>query len=134
LLLAVLAFVFVLYSTFLTRSGILGDASVHSFVDPGQEVYLFLVVFLSLFTLAGIGLILFRLKSLAPDKSETASSILSRESALFIGAITLCATALIVAVGTSWPIFAKGTVDPSFYNRMNLPLAVLIAAINGFSI
>ncbi len=134
LLLAILAYVFVLYSTFLTRSGILGDASVHSFVDPGQEVYLFLIVFLSLFTLAGIGLIFFRLKSLAPEKSETASSILSRESALFIGAITLCATALIVAIGTSWPILAKGTVDPSFYNKMNLPLAVLIAAINGFSI
>jgi cytochrome c-type biogenesis protein CcmF len=42
LLLAVLAFVFVLYSTFLTRSGILGDASVHSFVDPGQWFICFL--------------------------------------------------------------------------------------------
>jgi cytochrome c-type biogenesis protein CcmF len=134
LLLVILAYVFVLYSTFLTRSGILGDASVHSFVDPGQEVYLFLVVFLSLFGLGGIGLILFRLKSLKPEKNETQSSILSRESALFIGAITLCATALIVAVGTSWPIFAKGTVDPEFYNKMNLPLAILIASINGFSI
>lgn len=134
LLLAILAFVFVLYSTFLTRSGILGDASVHSFVDPGQEVYLFLVVFLSLFGLGGIVLILFRLKSLKHEKTETATSMLSRESALFIGAITLCATALIVAVGTSWPIFAKGTVDPEFYNKMNLPLAILIAAINGFSI
>jgi cytochrome c-type biogenesis protein CcmF len=46
----------------------------------------------------------------------------------------LCAAALIIAVGTSWPIFAKGTVDPEFYNKMNLPLAILIAAINGFSI
>jgi cytochrome c-type biogenesis protein CcmF len=46
LLLVILAFVMVLYSTFLTRSGILGDASVHSFVDPGYVVYLFLVVFL----------------------------------------------------------------------------------------
>src|SRR4030042_1065601 len=35
LILSVLTFVLVLYSTFLTRSGILGDASVHSFVDPG---------------------------------------------------------------------------------------------------
>jgi len=134
LLLSILAYIFVLYSTFLTRSGILGDASVHSFVDPGQQVYLFLVVFLSLFGLGGIALILFRLKSLKPEKTETQSSILSRESALFIGAITLCATALIVAVGTSWPIFAKGTVDPEFYNKMNLPLAILIASINGFSL
>ncbi|RPI18469.1 MAG: heme lyase CcmF/NrfE family subunit [Ignavibacteriae bacterium] len=134
LLLCMLAFIFVLYSTFLTRSGILGDASVHSFVDPGQEVYLFLVVFLSLFSIGGIGLIIFRMKSLAVPKEEKSTELLSRETALFIGTITLCAAALVIAVGTSWPIISKGTVDPSFYNKMNLPLAILIAAINGFSI
>lgn len=133
LLLCVIAFVLVLYSTFLTRSGILGDASVHSFVDPGQEVYLFLVVFLSLFGGGGIALILFRLKSLRDDSKQTAN-LLSRESAVFIGAVTLCATALVIAVGTSWPILAKGTIDPAFYNKMNLPLAIMIAAINGISI
>ena len=133
LLLAITAFILVLYSTFLTRSGILGDASVHSFVDPGQEVYLFLVVFLSLFGGGGLALILFRWKNLSAVKSEPAN-ILSRESAVFVGAITLCATALVIAVGTSWPIFSKGTVDPAFYNKMNLPLAILIAAINGISI
>jgi len=133
LLLAITAFILVLYSTFLTRSGILGDASVHSFVDPGQEVYLFLVVFLSLFGAGGIGLILFRWKSLNATKTEPAN-ILSRESAVFVGAITLCATALVIGVGTSWPIFSKGTIDPAFYNKMNLPLAILIAAINGISI
>lgn len=133
LLLCVIAFVLVLYSTFLTRSGILGDASVHSFVDPGQEVYLFLVVFLSLFGGGGIALILFRLKSLRSDSNQ-AANMLSRESAVFIGTITLCATALVIAVGTSWPILAKGTIDPAFYNKMNLPLAIMIAAINGISI
>ncbi len=133
LLLAILGFILVLYSTFLTRSGILGDASVHSFVDPGQEVYLFLIVFLSLFGAGGIGLILFRWKSLDETKSEPAD-ILSRESAVFVGAITLCAAALVIGVGTSWPIFSSATVDPAFYNKMNLPLAILIAAINGISI
>ena len=33
--LSILAFLLVLYSTFLTKSGILGDTSVHSFVDSG---------------------------------------------------------------------------------------------------
>ncbi len=133
LLLCIVAYTLVLYSTFLTRSGVLGDASVHSFVDPGQEVYLFLIVFLSLFGALGIGLLIYRLKDLKTEKSER-TNVLSRESALFIGVITLCATALVIAVGTSWPIFAKGTVDPAFYNRMNLPLAIMIASINGFSI
>lgn len=134
LLLCILAFVLVLYSTFLTRSGILGDASVHSFGEPGQGVYLFLVLLLSSFAIGGIGLIIFRMKSLTVNKEEKSAEMLSRESALFIGTITLCAAALVIAVGTSWPIIAKGTVEPSFYNKMNLPLAILIAAINGFSI
>ena len=54
LILGMLTFILVIYSTFLTRSGILGDASVHSFTDPGRAVYLFLVLFIVLFT--GLGL------------------------------------------------------------------------------
>ncbi len=133
LLLCILAYILVLYSTFLTRSGVLGDASVHSFVDPGQEVYLFLIIFLVIFTSGGIGLLIFRLKNLKTVKTEH-TKVLSRESALFIGAITLCAAALVVLAGTSWPLIAKGTVDASFYNKMNLPLAILIVFINGLSI
>ena len=134
LLLCITSYILVLYSTFLTRSGVLGDASVHSFVDPGQEVYLLLIIFLSLFGAGGIGLILFRLKYLKTQPKTEPVKILSRESALFVGAITLCAAALVVLVGTSWPIISKGTVEPDFYNRMILPLAILIAFINGSSI
>ena len=133
LLLCILAFLLVLYSTFLTRSGILGDASVHSFVDPGQEVYLFLVVFLSIFAIGSLALLILRFKSFKP-KDEHEMKISSRESALITGTIILCAVAFIIAVGTSWPILSKGTIDAGFYNRMNLPLAILIAVINGMSI
>lgn len=43
----VLSFLLILYSTFLTRSGVLGDTSVHAFTDLGMNVqlYLFLNVF-----------------------------------------------------------------------------------------
>jgi len=185
LLLCVAAYVLVLYSTFLTRSGILGDASVHSFVDPGQEVFIFLIIFMFLFKSAGYNFILrrffntsyavigscialniagliigvtqsingllfafllfgfdgllliyFGLTSFRKKEGEAKeeTELLSRESALFVGAVTLCATALVILIGTSWPIITKGTVDASFYNKMNLPLAILIASINGFSI
>ncbi|MBC7589325.1 MAG: cytochrome c biogenesis protein CcsA, partial [Chitinophagaceae bacterium] len=42
-----LSFILILYSTFLTRSGVLGDTSVHAFTDLGMNVqlYLFLNVF-----------------------------------------------------------------------------------------
>jgi cytochrome c-type biogenesis protein CcmF len=43
-----LQYIFILYSTFLTRSGILGEASVHAFTDLGMngQLYLFLFVFI----------------------------------------------------------------------------------------
>jgi len=42
----ILAFAFVLYSTFLTRSGILGESSVHAFTDLGMNIQLFMFMFL----------------------------------------------------------------------------------------
>ncbi len=42
--LAILAYLLVVYSTFLTRSGILANSSVHSFVDPGTFAYVLLVL------------------------------------------------------------------------------------------
>ncbi|MBK8550547.1 MAG: hypothetical protein IPL53_05575 [Ignavibacteria bacterium] len=132
-MLCIIAYLLVLYSTFLTRSGILGDSSVHSFVDPGFEVYVALIVFISLFTLISIAAILYRYKELKSLNAET-NKMLSRESTLFIDSITLCAAALVILAGTSWPIFAKGSIDAAFYNKMNLPIAILIALINGISL
>lgn len=43
----ILSFLLILYETFLTRSGILGDTSVHAFTDAGMNVQLYL--FLNLF-------------------------------------------------------------------------------------
>ncbi|MBI1781341.1 MAG: cytochrome c biogenesis protein CcsA, partial [Sphingobacteriales bacterium] len=40
----ILQFILILYSTFLTRSGILGDSSVHSFADLGMNIQLLLFV------------------------------------------------------------------------------------------
>lgn len=133
LILCIFAYLLVLYSTFLTRSGILGDSSVHSFVDPGYEVYLALIVFISLFTLISVAAVFYRYKELKSLNSES-NKLISRESTLFIGSITLCAAAIVILAGTSWPILQKGSIDASFYNKMNLPIAILIALINGISL
>jgi cytochrome c-type biogenesis protein CcmF len=55
----ILSFVLIVYSTFLTRSGILGDTSVHAFTDLGMngQLYTFLYVFFwlpALFSLTGL--------------------------------------------------------------------------------
>ncbi len=41
----ILTFAFILYSTFLTRSGILGDTSVHAFTDLGMNKQLYLLLY-----------------------------------------------------------------------------------------
>ena len=132
LMLCVLTYVLVLYSTFLTRSGVLGDASVHSFVDPGTIVYLFLILFMSTFLLLGIVMIAYRWKTLN-ENNKNDESLLSRELALFTAMIVLIASAIIVLVGTSAPIFGQ-SVDTFFYNEMHLPLAIIIMFLNGISL
>ncbi|NWF89882.1 MAG: cytochrome c biogenesis protein CcsA [Ignavibacteriaceae bacterium] len=132
LILSILTYVLVLYSTFLTRSGVLGDASVHSFVDPGMLVYLFLIIFIGTFILLGFGMIVYRWKFLS-EKIEADEALLSRDLALFTAAIVLCASALIVLVGTSAPLFGS-SVDTFFYNEMHVPIAIIIGLLNGLSL
>lgn len=132
LILCILTYIFVLYSTFLTRSGVLGDASVHSFVDPGMLVYLFLLIFIGSFILLGFGAIAYRWNHLNSQTPQD-ENILSRELSLFTAAIVLIASATIVLVGTSAPIFGQA-VDTFFYDEMHLPIAIIIGLLNGLSL
>ncbi len=132
LILSIMTYVLVLYSTFLTRSGILGDASVHSFVDPGMTVYLLLIMFIGTFTLLGFGAIAYRWKYL--EKTfQGEDNMLSRELALFTGAVALIASAIIIIAGTSAPIFGR-SVELNFYNELNLPIAIIMGVLNGLSL
>jgi len=132
LILCMMMYVLVIYSTFLTRSGVLGDASVHSFVDPGTIVYLFLIIFVGTFLFLGLGTLAYRWKYLDLHV-KTEEGILSRELSLFTAAIVLCASATIILVGTSAPIFGH-SVDAQFYNSMHIPIAIIIGLLNGFSL
>ena len=132
LILSMMTYILVLYSTFLTRSGVLGDASVHSFVDPGMLVYLFLVIFIGTFIVLGFGMLVYRWKFLS-ETIETDETLLSRDLALFTAAVVLCASALIVLVGTSAPLFGN-SVETFFYDEMHIPLAIIIGLLNGLSL
>ncbi len=133
--LAVTTFLLVLYSTFLTRSGVLGDTSVHSFVDPGFFAYTLLLSFVVVFGVGGFGMIAWRAKDIGAIKTEFAPS--SREFSLSIGSALMLASAVIVFIGTSWPLMAeifkqpKVAIDIAFYNKMHLPLVIIIALLNG---
>lgn len=100
--LAMACFLAVMYSTFLTRSGVLGETSVHSFVDPGMWAYWFLLGFIALFASVGGGMLASRWKQI--PRVQANHTIYSREFALFLGAFTICFSALFISIGTSAPI------------------------------
>jgi cytochrome c-type biogenesis protein CcmF len=133
--LSLLTFVMVLYSTFLTRSGVLGDTSVHSFVDPGMWVYWLLLAFLVLFTTIGFGLLFARMKEMSRVPAQ--HSILSREFALLLGAFALTFVALFEVVGTSSPLITglirgkASAVEVGYYVKTNLPLGIIITVLSG---
>ncbi|MBM4170064.1 MAG: hypothetical protein FJ215_13050 [Ignavibacteria bacterium] len=133
--LSMLTFLAVLYSTFLTRSGVLGETSVHSFVDPGMWVYWLLLGCLALFASIGVGLLLLRRREMPTVQIEY--SVYSREFAIFLGAMALVFVALFVTIGTSSPIITtilKGkasAVEMNYYVQTNLPLGIAIALLSG---
>ncbi len=135
LVMAMLCFITVLYSTFLTRSGVLGETSVHSFVDPGMWVYWLLIGIIVLFVALGGGLIISRWKEM--PRVPPQHSYLSREFALFLGASALVCAAVFITVGTSSPIITQmlqgktTAVDISYYVTTTLPLGIAIGILAG---
>lgn len=122
----------VLYATFLTRSGVLADFSVHSFQDLGINAYLIIGIVGIL--LAGFWMI-FRAKHEIPDVQIDWSGM-NRENALVIAIIVLLASGSFILIGTSSPILTSlwgspGQVDVSFYNKVNFPVAILISLLLG---
>jgi cytochrome c-type biogenesis protein CcmF len=130
LVLACLIYLSVLYGTFLTRSGVLADFSVHSFVDLGISGWL--VALMAFFGLSSVLLLATRLRYVPTQPSE--DPFLSRGSFLTLATITLMVSTIAVTVGTSAPLLTRfmpnpGQVGPSFYNRVNMPLALLMCGL-----
>ena len=107
----ILTFLFVLYSTFLTRSGILGDTSVHAFTEIGLEWQL---VFFQLFFLVGGLFLLAKNWSKIPNPTKD-ESITSREFWMFIGSLVLILSVVLMTFTTSIPVFNKilAAINPS---------------------
>jgi len=131
-LLAILSFLLILYGTFLVRSGVLGEFSVHSFTDLGTSAYLML--FMIFFVLFSVGLFIFRFSNI--QSIETTKDVLTNEFSISVGMIFLCVSALLILLGTSSPLITSifgpaSNVDISFYVRTQLPLAIIVTMILG---
>jgi cytochrome c-type biogenesis protein CcmF len=128
-LLAAFSFVLVIYCTFLTRSGILADFSVHSFVDLGITGWL--VIFMFAFIAISLVLFLIRAKEIPVAKKGQAEGYVSREWGLIAAIVILCMCTLIVGLGTSAPLITRmlekaSKVSTEFYTDTNFPLALLM--------
>jgi cytochrome c-type biogenesis protein CcmF len=139
-ILVVATFIHILYSTFLTRSGILGESSVHSFTDLGLSGQL--LIYLLVFTILSIWLIVLRWKDIPVSKKEVATY--SREFWIFVGATTLCLMGFQVLVATSFPVYnsilnglgiesnvALPADQVSYYTKFQLWFAVAVALLSG---
>jgi cytochrome c-type biogenesis protein CcmF len=128
--LATLGYMAVLYGTFLTRSGVLADFSVHSFVDLGISGWL--IGLMASFAGLSLYLLATRLREVPTAPNE--DPFLSRGMFLVLSSITILVSTLVITAGTSAPLLTRfmedpGQVGPSFYNRVNLPIAILIALL-----
>lgn len=101
MILVISVFTLILYSTFLTRSGILGDSSVHSFTDLGLSGQLLL--YLLFFLVIAVVLLGWRWKEIPTTEKEV--STYSREFWIFIGVLVLCLMGFQVLIPTSIPVW-----------------------------
>ncbi len=130
LLLACLTFFLVVYGTFLTRSGVLADFSVHSFVDLG--INSFLVFFMMLFLV--ITLVVFFLSRTTEKTGRPLNyNIFSQEFILFAGMMLMLVLGAIVEFWSSLPMVTRyfmdnpSSADIATYNSFAFPLAILIS-------
>lgn len=134
-ILIMLTFVLVLYATFLTRSGILGNSSVHSFTDLGMSGQL--LIFLLLFVGLSLFLMYRHWKKFPGTESEEDAH--TREFWMLIGSLILIVSAFQITLTTSIPVINKvfhvnlaPPVNPiAHYNKWQLPMALLIAFLSG---
>src|SRR5450432_4079646 len=124
----ILGFIFILYSTYLTRSGALTDTSVHAFVGSGMDLQLkFLVV-----TFFFPSVILYAVRYRKIPHVVREENTWSREFWMFIGSLVIFLSAIFIMVSTSLPVlndlfktkWSTGD-DPKFaYNRIEIFIAI----------
>jgi cytochrome c-type biogenesis protein CcmF len=132
MVLAILSYLTVVYATFLTRSGVLSDFSVHSFVDLGISGWL--VFNMCFFLVLSIAMLVWRWREIPTEVGE--EPFLSRTIFYVLGMIVLILTGVIVGFGTSAPLFTRLWGEPSqvgtdFYNTTGFYLAVALALVLG---
>jgi cytochrome c-type biogenesis protein CcmF len=135
--LVLISFVMVLYSSFLARSGILGETSVHAFTDLGM--FWQLVAYILVFLVLSVYLLVIRFKEMPITKKD--EETYSREFWMFVGAIFLGLSCFHLLLVTSIPVwnamFGTKVAPPvdlvGHYNIIQASFAMVITILTGFS-
>ncbi|TAG11390.1 MAG: cytochrome c assembly protein [Sphingobacteriia bacterium] len=133
----IISFTLILYSSFLTKSGILGDTSVHAFTDLGLNAQLLL--FILVFFIPAMVLYFIRYKSIPSIQKE--EQTYSREFWMFIGSLVLFLSGMVIIAKTSTPVWNKlfGTKiappeDPEFaHNQIQIFVVVIIGLLTAIT-
>jgi cytochrome c-type biogenesis protein CcmF len=119
-------FCLTILGTFLTRSGVIN--SVHSFTE--SEIGPWLLAFLGVCAVGGVVLIAWRGDALrSPGKID---SPVSRESAFLVNNLLFGALALVVLLGTVYPLLAEAlqgrrlSVGEPYFDRMATPIGIAL--------
>jgi cytochrome c-type biogenesis protein CcmF len=119
-------FMLSIFGTFLTRSGVV--SSVHAFAQ--SSIGDWFVVFLALIFATCV---FFYVKNRSHLRSEhKLESLVSRESSFLFNNLLLLVACFTVLWGTLFPVLSewvqgnKVTVGPPFFNRVNIPVALLL--------
>lgn len=127
---AVCTYSLVIYGTFLTRSGLLGDFSVHSFA--GTSIGLTIAVVNAIVLIGGLAILTLKAKAL--PEGQMYRSFGERAFVILLGMLVMVFVAVPVWIGMSMPLLsqlvgAPAAVDTSFYVKTTSPLGVAIAAL-----
>ncbi|MDX2195481.1 MAG: cytochrome c biogenesis protein CcsA [Cytophagales bacterium] len=138
--LALVTFILILYSTFLTRSGILGNASVHSFTDLGLSGQL--LIYLLAFAVLSVLLFAMRYKNI--NGNDLKFTAFQSDFWIFLGITTLCLSAFQVLSSTSIPVynallkavgyasnFALPADQIAHYSKFQIWFGIVIALLSG---
>jgi cytochrome c-type biogenesis protein CcmF len=148
-----LTFIFILYSTFLTRTGVLGDTSVHAFTETGEDISFtifgtlisfkamngLILSFLLAFTIPALVLFFKHYKKIPTIQKEESSS--AREFWMYIGSLVFFLISIFIIAKTSVPVYNKITgskiappEDVEFsYNKIMVLVAIIIGLLTAIT-
>ena len=127
---AIMPFAAMNYGTFLTRTGILADFSVHSFSSLGPDAYWVMLTAIVIFTAGPVILTIVRWKQMPQNK--VAESPISREGGFAFANILMNIMGVAVAAGMSAPLITRiwmkqgSALQADFYNQIGYPIAIVI--------